>query len=348
MAAMRISVTGANGFVGAALCRTLAAKGHHVRGLVRRTSDLSLLSGVELEIFYGSLDDESSLDAATRGRELVYHAAAAVTDWGAPEYFRNVNVEGTGRLLDICVRNGVRRIVYISSVAVHSFTGGRNLDEEAPQYPTRFYYSQSKREAEALVRSYQETGKLETVIIRPGDIYGPGDRVTMMRLAPLLDRGLLVLIDRGARLGAFTYIENLVNALVLAGCHQHAAGETFVIVDDVSMTWREFFCRLTEALELPGPWVSIPGKLAAMVAFVLEKIYHMIRIQSRPPITRYLVDHLTHDVHFTIDKARRILEFRPAIGTDEAMRRTAEWYHMQKRVRAGKTDQTRDTLSRHD
>jgi nucleoside-diphosphate-sugar epimerase len=135
---MRILVTGANGFVGAALCRKLAETGHQVRGLVRKTSDLSLLQGVTLELLFGSLQDAESLRIAAEGMDLVYHIAAAVTDWGTYDYFYEVNVQGTKRVLEASSEADVRRFIMVSSVAVHSFSGGQDMDEQAPQYPTPF------------------------------------------------------------------------------------------------------------------------------------------------------------------------------------------------------------------
>ena len=92
---MRVLVTGANGFIGAALCQKLVEKGHGVRGLTRETSDLSLLEGVKFEHVIGSLDDRTSLESAVDGTELVFHAASMVSDWGKLETFRRVNVDGT-------------------------------------------------------------------------------------------------------------------------------------------------------------------------------------------------------------------------------------------------------------
>ncbi|MBN1810889.1 MAG: NAD-dependent epimerase/dehydratase family protein, partial [Anaerolineae bacterium] len=208
---MRVLVTGANGFVGATLCRKLVERGDSVRGLVRRTGDLSLLEGVLIEQVVGALDDLPSLVAATQDVEVVYHVAAAVSDWGPLAYFRRVNVEGTKNVLEAAIQNGVRRFVYVSSAAVHSFVGAQDMDEQSPQLPTPFAYCQSKREAEALALAYHSRGKIVVAIVRPGDVYGPGDRVALLRLSRLLESGLMAHIGPGEKLGAFTYVENLAD-----------------------------------------------------------------------------------------------------------------------------------------
>ncbi len=323
---MHVLVTGANGFVGSMLCKELAARGDSVRGLTRSTSDLSLLEGVDYERAVGSLSDPDSLLAAARDVEVVYHAAAAVTDWGTLDYFREVNVEGTRRLLDAAVENGVRRFVLVSTIAVHSYTGARNMTEESPQLPTPYGYCLSKREAEALALDYHRRGDIEVVIVRPGDVYGPGDRVALLKMADLLEAGRMPVLGGDAKLGAFAYVENLADGIVLAGTVPQAAGEAYVITDGIELSWDEYFARLTAALDLPAPRLRIPPPLARFAAAALEAIYRLFGIATRPPITRYLVEHLGHDVHFSIEKARRGLGYEPAIPLDEAIARTAGWY----------------------
>jgi len=323
---MRCLVTGANGFVGATLCRKLLGRGDRVRGMVRITSDLSLLEGVPIERFVGTLDDSSSLLEATKGIDTVYHTAAAVTDWGTLDFFRRVNVFGTRRLIDASVQNDVKRFVLVSSVAVHSFIGAQDMDENAPQLPTPFPYCQSKREAEALVMDYHHRRKFGVTIVRPGDVYGPGDRVSLLKMAGMLEKGRMALIDGGKTMGAFTYVENLADGLILAGTVPHAIGETYVITDGIKLTWREYFDRLTSALGVPKPSFSVNSQLAYAAAAVLEFVYSRLRIQTRPPITRYLIAHLWKDFQFGIDKARRELGYKPRVPIDKAIRRTAEWY----------------------
>jgi nucleoside-diphosphate-sugar epimerase len=323
---MRVLVTGANGFVGSMLCRKLIERGDTVRGLVRSTSDLSLLAGLPVEHRVGSLDDCESLSAATGGVDLVYHLAAAVSDWGSSEYFCHVNVKGTRNVLEASVANGVNRFVYTSSTAVHGFPDARDIDEEWPLPVTPFPYCQSKQEAEALVCSFHRRGHIQTVIVRPGDIYGPGDRGVLQRLSGLLKVGAIPLIARGAKLGALTYVENVAEGLILAGTVEQAAGEAYIVTDGIEVTWREYADRLATALRVPRPRLSISPSVARIGASFLERAFRLLRIRSRPPITRYLVAHLSTDYHFSIDKARRELGYEPRVGLDKALNRTAEWF----------------------
>jgi nucleoside-diphosphate-sugar epimerase len=323
---MRVLVTGANGFVGAMLCRKLVEKGDSVTGLVRKTSDLSLLGNISIRRVVGSLEDPASLDRAVWGVEVVYHAAAAVSDWGTLRQFRRINVEGTRNLIEVSVKAGVRRFVYVSSVAVHSFIDASDLDESAPQFPTPFPYARSKRDAESLVMDYHNRGLIQTVIVRPGDVYGPGDRVTLLKMAPLLEKGIMGYIHGGQALGAFTYVENLADGLILAGVKPKAAGQAYLITDGIKLTWKDYLDKLTETLGVRRPWYSIHSHLAYGIAVVLESIYGVFRIPSRPLLTRYVVAHMAGDFHFRIDKAKRELGYRPRVDIDGMIRETAEWY----------------------
>jgi nucleoside-diphosphate-sugar epimerase len=200
------------------------------------------------------------------------------------------------------------------------------MDEGSSQPPTDFFYCRSKRAAEALVSDLSGASRIETTIVRPGDLYGPGDRVVLLPLAGLLESGWMTLIGGGEYVGAFTYVENLADGLILAGTVRRAAGEVYVITDGLDLTWRAYFGRLTAALALPSPRLSIHPWLALVAASVLEGAYRLLRKQSRPPLTRYLVAHLSGDYHFTIAKARRELGYEPAVPFDEAIGRTSAWY----------------------
>lgn len=323
---MHVLVTGANGFVGSALCRNLVQRGDVVRGLVRKTSDLALLEGIPVQLVTGALGEPSSLEHATQGIDLVYHVAAATTDWGTLDHFRQVNVQGTRSILEAAVERHVKRFVYVSSVAVHGFGGAQDMDEQSPQPPTPFPYCRSKQEAEALVRRFHEQGRIAATIVRPGDVYGPGDRVVLLKMASLLETGRMVLIGRGETLGAFTYVENLADGLILAGTTDKAAGRAYIVTDGIRLTWREYLERLTAALEVPGPRACIHSSTAYAAARVLESIYRLLGVRRRPPVTRYVVAHLSRDFHFCIDRARRELGYEPRIGIDKAIANTAEWY----------------------
>jgi nucleoside-diphosphate-sugar epimerase len=133
-------------------------------------------------------------------------------------------------------------------------------------------------------------------------------------------------IKGGKKLGAFTYVENLVDGIILAGIRKEAIGQVYIITDGIKLTWRDYFDKLTLALNVPKPWISVHPGLANIFAMLSEFLYRLFRIQTRPLVTRYVVEHLRNDFHFSIEKARKELGYEPKIDIDEAIDRTAKWY----------------------
>ncbi len=330
---MKVFITGINGFIGSNLATRLIAEGQEVSGLVRKTSDLSFLEGLKVKLFFGDLSNRAILDKATQGIDIVYHVAGLASDWGPIELFRKVNVEGTKNLMESSLNSGVKRFIFISSAAVHGFAGFHNAIEDSPKTATIFPYCITKREAEDLVnRFHRETG-LPTLIIRPGNVFGPKDRTTFVKMAELLEKRQMVYINRGRALTCPTYIENLVDAILLAGSRKDTVGETFIITDGLKITWKEYIDKIAEKLGVGRPLFSTPYCLAYSAGAVCEAILKLFRSKKPPIITRYRIAIAGKDYHFSIEKARTKLGYQPRISLDEAMERTVEWYKSNSKYR---------------
>ena len=304
----------------------LIAEGQEVSGLVRKTSNLSFLEGLKVKLFFGDLSDKALLDKATQGIDVVYHVAGRASDWGPIKLFRKVNVEGTKNLMESSVNSGVKRFVFISSAAVHGFRGFRNATEDSPKTATIFPYSITKREAEDLVNRYHRERGLPTLIIRPGNVFGPRDRVTFAKMAELIEKGQMVYISRGRPLTCPTYVENLIDAILLAVDRKDTVGETFIITDGLEITWKEYMDKIAEKLGVRRPLFSVPYPVAYSAAAVCEAILKLFRSNKPPIITRYRIANVGKDYHFSIKKARTKLGYQPRVSLDEGMERTVEWY----------------------
>lgn len=330
---MKAFITGINGFIGSNLATRLITEGQEVSGLVRKTSDLSFLEGLKVKLFFGDLSNRVILDKATQGVDIVYHVAGLASDWGPIELFRKVNVEGTKNLLESSLNSGVKRFIFISSAAVHGFGSFHNATEDSPKTATIFPYCITKKEAEDLVnRFHRETG-LPTLIIRPGNVFGPRDRVTFVKMAELLEKRQMVYINRGRPLTCPTYVENLVDAILLAGSRKDTEGETFIITDGLKITWKEYFDKIAEKLGVGRPLFSAPYCLAYSAGAVCEAILKLFRSKKPPIITRYRIAIAGKDYHFSIEKARTKLGYRPKVSLDEAMERTVKWYKSNSKYR---------------
>ncbi|MFQ5867478.1 MAG: NAD-dependent epimerase/dehydratase family protein [bacterium] len=323
---MKAFITGINGFIGSNLAARLIEEGQEVSGLVRKTSDLSFLEGLKVKLFFGDLSNRALLNKATQGVNVVYHVAGLASDWGPIELFRKINVEGTKNLLESSVKSGVKRFVFISSAAVHGFGGFHNATEDSQKMATIFPYCITKKEAEDLVNRFHRQRGLPTLIIRPGNVFGPKDRTTFVKMAQLLEKGQMVYINRGRALTCPTYIENLVDAVLLAGGRKDTVGETYIITDGLKITWKEYIDKIAEKLGVRRPLFSIPYCLAYSAGGICEAILKLFRSKRPPIITRYRIANAGKNYHFSIEKAKTKLGYQPRVSLDEAIQRTVKWY----------------------
>lgn len=320
-----VLVTGATGFLGAHLAGHLVSKGHRVRVLARPTSDLSRVQGPGLEIVHGDVEDAASVERAAKGCEVVHHCAGRVSDWGTRDEFFRVNAGGTRHVVEACRRAGVRRLVHVGSLTVLGLPRhGRVLDETEPMAPSPpDFYTQSKQEAERLVRAANGQG-LETVVVRPGVIWGPRDHTILPRILDLLRRGRMPYLGGGHNVVAMSHMESLSRALAAAAELPGAAGGLFHVTDGEEHTAREVIDALAAALDVPPPRVSLPVWGALALAGGLELGARVLGRREPPPLTRYGVRLVSCHARWNIDKARRELGYVPATtflgGVEEAVR----------------------------
>jgi len=320
-------VTGANGFIGSNLCADLIQDGHSVAGLVRPSGERAFLEGLDsLKVFEGDITKPESLKSALKGVEVVYNVAGYSSDWGPWETFRRVNVEGVGNVIEAASEAGVRRVVHISSVSVYGFPGKTNVDESQTFVPRPDDpYITTKAEGERLALSYNGKG-IEVAVIRPAGVYGPNDRTTTLQLAPVLLAGKFAHVDGGRYTMAPVYIENLVQMMRLASENADAPGQAFNAVDDDLVTWREFIDWMCADLGRPAPRLSAPGALVWPLSVLVENTAKAFGKKESPLINKYRVRAVMRDSHYSTEKAKKLLGYRPGVSTREGVRRTVAWY----------------------
>lgn len=323
---MNIFITGINGFIGSNLARALVAMGHRISGSVRPTSDRSFIADLPLQLFVGDIGEPAFLTRVLVGQDMVFHIAALASDWGTMETFHRINVLGTMNVARAAQEAGVQRLVYLSSTAVYGFTGYRHRVESDPKPEHNFPYAITKLQAETWLRKFARENGLPVTIIQAANVYGPHDRTFFLKFAPALEKGLIPLINRGQAWTCPTYVENLTHALWLAGNHPRGVGETFVISDDLEITWAQFVAALCRELNAPAPRLSASFSVAYALASSIEGIYKLLRLRQEPILSRYRICNFGMDYHFSIQKAREVLGYSPSIGLDEAIRRTVAWY----------------------
>jgi nucleoside-diphosphate-sugar epimerase len=257
------------------------------------------------------------------GVDVVVHLAGLASDHGPWERFHAVNVVGTQLLAASAHAHGVRRFVHVSSASLHGFAGRRHMTEDMPMPVSPYAYVESKRQAEQWLWQWSQTSGLPTVVIRPGNVFGPDDHTFLLQYVAAIRNGQGGYIGGGRAWTCPTYVENLTAALWLAAEHPAAVGEAFLVTDGLDIDWRTFTERLCEALGLRRPRLSIPYWLGMALATALEGGYRLVGARRAPLLTRYRIQNGGRDYHFSIDKIRRVLGFVPPFDLATALQRTA-------------------------
>jgi len=323
-----ILVTGASGFLGGYIARGLLEKGYKLRLQYRRSSPPSLLTMLRekgAELIRLDLTSPGAAEEAVAGVDGVVHTAALIADWGSRKLFTRINAELPKKLAHAAREKGCRRFIYISSIAVHGFGFHRGTSEEGPYYTPISSYQKTKLQAEQYILDAHSEA-METAIIRPGNIYGPGDTTTFYPIFDAMMKGIMGYTGRGDRLTCPVYVEDVVQAVVKAYEEEGSGGEIFNITGGEEVTWKDILEHAACLLGVKPPVLRLPVFPARLLALLLESVYFVLRIKSAPPITRYRVDTVSNDYHFDIGKAKEVLGFTPETDWRTGFQRTVEAY----------------------
>jgi nucleoside-diphosphate-sugar epimerase len=325
---MNVLVTGATGFTGGHLARTLRARGHQVRALVRpRSVDrAATLAAAGIEIAQGDLGDSASLTRAADGVEIVYHVAATYREAGQPaSAYTAVNVDGTRNVLEAARSMGVRRVVHCSTAGVHGHVENPPANEDARLAPGD-QYQRTKLEGEQVAREFGERGGIEVAVARPVGIYGPGD-TRFLRMFRGIARGRFPLLGSGRVFYHLTYVDDVVEGLRLCGETAAAKGRTYIIAGAKYTTLGELIAEIARTLSVQPPRIHLPVWPVWLAGAVCEAICVPLRIE--PPLYRRRVDFFRKSRAFDISRARRELGFAPRVDLETGLRQTADWYRAQ-------------------
>src|SRR5690554_1455712 len=320
-------VTGGNGFVGLELVTALQRRGDRVRVLDIGESARS--EGVD----YRQVDirDREAVLRATEGAAVIFHTASAVhTKQSLRDEIFAINLGGTENLLDAAKANGVPRFVYVSSASVVYEGSDIEAGDESLPYArlSQAPYADSKIAAEELVLERNSQSCL-TIAIRPHLIFGPGDTRFLPSILAKADQGILrFAIGRGRSLSDYTYIDNLIDALLLADeklkGEAIAAGKAYFITNGEPMAFWEFIDKILERLDYPKILFRIPYSIAYSLA-ALKEWAEVLRGREASPddgFTRFAINYMCTHHYFSIERARRELGYEPRISLEEGIERT--------------------------
>jgi dihydroflavonol-4-reductase len=324
---MKALVTGATGFVGAAVARALIREGWEVRALARKGSDRRNVQHLPLEVVEGDLADRASLERALAGCEALFHVAADYR-LGAfdPRQLYQTNVEGTRNILEASRQAGVRRVVYTSSVATVGIPrDGTPGNEDTPVGIADMigHYKRSKFLAEQVVREAALTG-LSVVIVNPSTPIGPGD----IKPTPT---GQIVLDAAAGRTPAYVdtglnvvHVDDVAAGHLLA-FHRGRPGERYILGGQ-DLTLKQILTEIAGLVGRKPPTIRLPTGVVLPIAYVAEAI---ARITGRPGrITVESVRMARKRMFFSSDKAQRELGYAWRAPT-EALRDAIAWLQEQ-------------------
>jgi dihydroflavonol-4-reductase len=320
---MRIALTGASGYTGGRLLETLRARGDEVHVLLRAGPGGDRARSAASGVVEGDLSDAAALARLVEGCDAVLHVAAVYRTAGHPdEYYREVNVRGTQRLLEAAARAGVRRFVHTSTVGVHGDVRRPPADETAPFAPGDVY-QRTKAEAEGLALGFHRERGLPVAVVRPGAIYGPRD-TRLLKLFRAIARGRYAVVGSGKSYYHPVYVDDLVHGFLLALERPEAVGEAFLVCGPSYVTQDELaalIARHTGGRVLPFHVPALPLQAAGAL---VEAVCVPLGID--PPLHRRRVDFWTKSRAFTTEKARRLLGYEPRVTLEEGIARTVASY----------------------
>jgi len=317
MSPLKILVTGASGFVGGSFAARFRDRADlAIHGIGRRPLN---------DPGYTSCDLSRPFEVPFRP-DVVIHAAARASPWGTAAEYRRDNVETTARVIDFCKRNGLPRLIYVSTSSVFYRPGSQlGLTEESPIGP-RFInrYAATKYEGERLVRDYPGAW----LIVRPRAVFGPGDTVLFPRILTAARQGRLPLfVGNEPAVGDLIYIETLTDYLLTAATRADLRG-TYNLTNAQAVPIQEFLLAIFARLGLPAPRRRVSIRSAMMAAGLAEAVWRTFRLRGEPPVTRFGVGVFAWSKTFDVRKA--LADFGPpSVSIEEGVERFIHWQRAQ-------------------
>ncbi|MBA2416644.1 MAG: NAD-dependent epimerase/dehydratase family protein [Geodermatophilaceae bacterium] len=324
---MKVLVTGGGGFLGAAVVRQLVARGDDVRSLTR--GSYPELATLGVSSFRGDLSDSGVVRAAVAGCDVVFHVGAKAGIAGSAREYTATNVDGTHNIIAACRASGVRRLVYTSTPSVVAVRGGIAGGDESLPYARRHQsaYPETKAEAEQAVLAANGAG-LVTVALRPHLIWGPGDTQLVPRILERARRGRLRFVGDGDNLVDCTYIDNAVQAHLLAADRlrpgSRICGRAYFISQGEPLPIRELVNRILTAAGMQPVTATIPFPFAYALGGLCEAVFGLVGRGAEPPMTRFLARQLATTHWFDISAARRDLGYQPVVSISDGLARLGE------------------------
>lgn len=324
---MKAVITGATGCLGMSLSKRLVEDDYEVIALGRNQQLGQILSKFGAKFITLDLKETSRLQTILQTSDVVFHCAALSSPWGSYRNFYQTNVLGTKNIIEATPPHA--RLIHVSSPSIYfDFTEKHNVKENSPlPIKPANYYVKSKLLAEELIDKACKENNLNVVTLRPRAIFGPYDRAIIPRLLNAEKHGTLPLIGKGTNLIDITYVDNVVESLILAAkANDTVVGKKFNITNDEPRTLIDIITHLYQALEKPLKIKYVPYSVAYGLAFLMEHIYCYFLPNKEPPLTKYSAAVLALGQTLNIDAAKQELHYKPILSIDQGIQQFADWY----------------------
>ena len=327
---MKAAVIGGAGFIGRRLCEVLISRGCSVTVLDRNPIGPELTRKGVTPIL-SDLLEENAVRLACSGADVVFNLAGALGRWRTPvEEMELANTMAAGFLIACTAMTGTAKVVHTSTIGVTGpLPDGVDASEDYPPDPVTDYQRTKLAGEQAALEAHKETG-VPLVVIRPGFVYGPGDMHKLSFFKAVAKRRVILVNEGKSRLHP-TFVDDLVEGLILASEKAPGRGEVYNIAGPKPVTTRELAETIADALGVRRPRLSLPEGLLLRAAGIAEAI---ARVTGRePPLTRSRVKLLSESYACSTEKARRELGFEPKVDLPEGVERTVKWYRKQGLIR---------------
>jgi nucleoside-diphosphate-sugar epimerase len=321
-------VTGATGFVGQHVVLRLSRMGWNMTGLGRNEAAGAKLEAQGVRFVRADLRDADAVMHACAGQDAVFHCGALSSPWGHYREFKAVNVDGTTYVAAGCRKYGVRRFIHISTPSIYFGHRDRTGVRESDPLPAKPInaYAATKLLAERVVLQAFADG-VPGLILRPRAIFGPLDRALLPRLLRANDSRGVPLIGGGTAMIDLTYVDNVVDAMLLGWeAPQEALGLAYNVTNGEPVRLGDLLRELFAMMGIPLRTRTIPYSLGYGIAACMEWSRRMLPALGEPPLTRYAITALAKNQTLDITLARERLGYAPRIGLFDGLRAYAEWW----------------------
>nr|MBA4405134.1 hypothetical protein [Nanoarchaeum sp.] len=318
---MKTLVTGAPGWLGTRLVEILREKGRQVKCLVLPEADDFHLRELGVEIFKGDLTKPKTLKGICKEINTVFHCAGIIHPRRISEFYK-INFEGTKNILKEAIGLGVRKFIYVSSNSV----GGSNtfrdrlMVESDPPRPYR-HYGLSKYMAEEIVQQAFREGKIDTTIIRPCWFYGIRQPERQTKFFRMIKKGNILIFGNGNNLRSMSYIDNVIQALLLAEEKEISAGKIYWVADKDPYPVVEIYSSIAKLLGVSLRLYKVPVFLSRLCIF-LDALIQGVGFYSKEI---HVAGEMSMDITCSIKKAQEELNYCPTIELEEGLRKSIEW-----------------------